>query len=114
MEGLVTAAAAAAHGATTHAPPPGITFTYTPADIQGLAAEPRGGGGIQVAAQPPHHGHPGSPHLVQGRQGLPQQASSRMHGGSAGGIGMSGGAGGRTSESEKLHCPPEKASLKLS
>ena len=100
MEGLVTAAAVAAHGATTHAPPPGLTFTYTPADIQGLA-EPRNGSGIQVAAQPHHHGHAASPHLVQGRQGLPQQvqaASSRLHAGSAGGISMSGGAGGRASE----------------
>lgn len=106
MEGLVTAAAVAAHGATTHAPPPGLTFTYTPADIQGLAAEPRnGGGGIQVAAQPHHHGHSASPHLVQGRQGLPQQVqaanSPRLHAGSAGGISMSGGAGGRPSKLAK-------------
>ena len=102
MEGLVTAAAVAAHGATTHAPPPGLTFTYTPADIQGLAEPRNGGGGIQVAAQPHHHGHSvASPHLVQGRQGLPQQVqatSSRMHAGNTGGIAMSGGAGGRTSE----------------
>ncbi len=100
MEGLVTAAAVAAHGATTHAPPPGLTFTYTPADIQGLAEPRNGGGGIQVAAQPHHHG---SPHMVQqGRPGLPPQqvqaASSRMHAGNAGGIAMSGEAGARTSE----------------
>ena len=50
---------AAAHvGATTHAQPPGLTFTYTPADIQGLA-EPaaRSGGGIPVAASQHHHLH---------------------------------------------------------
>lgn len=96
MEGLVTAAAAAAHGATTHAPPPGLTFTYTPADIQGLA-DTRSGG-IQVAGQPQHHGH-----MVQGQQRLPQQVqgtSPRLLVGNTSGISMSGGA--RTSKSEKL------------
>lgn len=99
MDGLVTAAGVAAHGATTHAPPPGLTFTYTPADIQGLAEPRNGGGGIQVAAQPHqhHHGHPvtGS-HMVQG---LPQQVqggSPRLHVGNTSGISM--GGGGRTSK----------------
>ncbi len=80
MEGLVTAAAAsAAHGATTPAPPPGLTFTYTPADIQGLA-EPRSGGpggGIQVASQPHHHGHSAS-HMVQGQQQRLSQAQAQQ------------------------------------
>lgn len=98
MEGLVTAAAAAAHGATTHAPgpPPGLTFTYTPADIQGLA-DTRSGG-IQVAGLPHHHGH-----MVQGQQRLPQQVqgtSPRLHVGNTSGISMSGGA--RTSKLGKL------------
>ena len=94
--------ATAAHvGATTHAPPPGLTFTYTPADIQGLAEPRSGGAGIQVAAQPHHHGHSVSPHMVQ-RQGIPQQVqgSPRLHAGSASGISM--GAGGRTGELGKF------------
>lgn len=100
MDGLVTAAGVAPHGATTHAPPPGLTFTYTPADIQGLAEPRNGGGGIQVAAQPHHHGHTvtGS-HMVQGRPGLPQQvqgSSPRLHVGNTSGISM--GGGGRPSE----------------
>lgn len=97
MDGLVTAAAVAAHGATSLAPPPGLTFTYTPADIQGLAEPRSGGGGIQVAAQPHHHGH-STPHMVQGR-GVPQQVqgtSPRLHGGNNSGIALSGGA--RTSK----------------
>ena len=103
MDGLASAAAAAHVGSTTRAPPPGLTFTYTPADIQGLA-EPRNGcGGIQVAAQPPHHhsvrGH--NAHLVQAQQqSIPQQvqasASPRMHTDNSSGIPMS--AGGRTSK----------------
>ena len=100
MEGLVTAAAPAAHGATTHAPPPGLTFTYTPADIQGLAEPRSAGGGIQVAGQPHHHAHSGA-HMVQRLPGGPQQVTSpRLHGGNASGITMSGG--GRTS---KLYFP---------
>lgn len=94
MEGLVTAAAAAAHGASTHAPPPGLTFTYTPADIQGLA-DTRAGG-IQVAGQPTHHPHG---HMVQGQQRMPQQVqgtSPRLHVGNSSGIAMAGGA--RTSK----------------
>lgn len=98
MEGL----AGVAHGATTNAPPPGLTFTYTPADIQGLAEPRNGGGGIQVAAQPHHHGHTvAGSHMVQGRQGLPQPvqqaSSSRLHVGNTSGISM--GGGGRTSKS---------------
>lgn len=100
MEGLTTAAAAAAaHGATTLAPPPGLTFTYTPADIQGLAEPRSGGGGIQVAAQPHHHGHSAS-HSMQGQQRLPQQvqgSSPRLHVGNT--SLLSGGA--RTSKFQK-------------
>lgn len=97
MEGLVTAAAVAAHGATTHAPPPGLTFTYTPADIQGLAEPRNGGGGIQVAAQPHHHVS-GSHMVQQGRQVLPQVqgTSPRLHVGNTSGISM--GVGARTSK----------------
>ncbi len=99
MEGIVTAATGHV-GATTNAPPPGLTFTYTPADIQGLAEPRNGGAGIQVAAQPHHHSH--SPHLVQ-RQGLPPQqvqgGSPRMHIGNASGLSMN--AGGRTGELKK-------------
>lgn len=103
MDGLASAAVAAHVGATTRAPPPGLTFTYTPADIQGLAEPRNGGGGIQVAAQPPHHhsvrGH--SAHLVQAQQqSMSQQvqagASPRMLADNSSGMSMS--AGGRTSK----------------
>jgi hypothetical protein len=104
MEGLVTAAAAAAHGATTPAPPPGLTFTYTPADIQGLA-DTRGGG-IHVAGQQHlQHGHgmvqgPGQQRLSQQIQGT----SPRIHVGNTSGIAMSGGA--RTSKLEEVLFAP--------
>ena len=101
--------AAAAHvGATTHAPlpPPQLTFTYAPADIQGLAEPRNGGGGIQVGAQQPHH-HGHQTHLVQAppRQPLPQPhpqqvqqpgGPQRMHIGNTSGLSMSAGA--RTSK----------------
>lgn len=103
MEGLASAAAAAHVGANTNAAPPGLTFSYTPADIQGLAEPRNGGGGIQVAAQPPHHHTAGGhgAHLVQAqRQSMPQQVqasvSPRMHPGNPSGISMSAGA--RTSK----------------
>ncbi len=106
MEGLGSAAAAAQVGPTTLAPTPGLTFSYTPADIQGLA-EPRNGGsgGIQMAGQPPLQQQQLTPggghgsHLVQTqRQSIPQQqvqqpsASPRMLTGISSGISMPSGA----------------------
>ena len=98
-------AAAAAHvGAATHTPPPGLTFSYTPADIQGLAEPRNGSGGIQVAGQPPHQHTPGghSSHLVQAQhqsisqQVQPPNASPRMLSGNSPGISMPSGS--RTSK----------------
>jgi len=103
MEGLAPAAAAAQVGPTTLTAPPGLTFSYTPADIQGLAEPRNGSGGIQVAGQPPHQLTPGghSSHLVQAqRPSLPQQqqqqvqalsSSPRMLTGISSGISMPAG-----------------------
>lgn len=80
---------AAAHvGATTHAQPPGLTFTYTPADIQGLA-EPaaRGGGGIQVAASQHHH-HLQHSHALQ-VQSLQATQRAGLVGGAPVNVGLS-------------------------
>lgn len=87
-------ASAAAHvGSNTHVHPPGLTFTYAPADIQGLAEPRNGGAGIQVAAPQTHH-H-ASQHLVQGLGQQVQASSPRMHGISSG---LSMNAGARASE----------------
>ena len=117
MEGLAPAAAAAQVGPTTLSAPPGLTFSYTPADIQGLAEPRNGSGGIQVAGQPPHQltlgGH--SSHLVQAqRQSLPQQqqqqqqqvqtlsSSPRMLTGISSGLSMPAGAKTSKEHSERV------------
>ena len=95
MDGLAPAAAAAHLGSSSRTPP-GLTFTYTPADIQGLAEPRNGGGGIQVAAQPPHHhsvrGH--GAHLVQPQQQVQASGSPGMHTDNSSDISL--GAGSRT------------------
>lgn len=61
MDGLVTAATAYV-GSSTH---PQLTFSYTPAEIQG-AAESAGIGRVQQV----HHVHTPQQHVVAGQHGV--------------------------------------------